>query len=230
MTPEVVVQLIGFTNAKDMWEATHDFFGVRSRAEEDFLRQTFQTTRKGNSNMEDYLRIMKTNADNLGQAESPIPRRALISQVLLGLDEVYNPVIVVIQGKPEISWLDMQSKLLIFEKRLKHQNSQKNIGNIVQNATINMAQSRNNNEPRGSENHQFHGNNRNNFQGHRGGSNNSRGCGRGRGSKSTCQVSGKYRHSAFICYNRFNKEFVSHIAQDREFPFATLFSSAQSVN
>lgn len=44
---------------------------------------------------------MKTNIDNLGQAESPVPLRSLISQLLLGLDEVYNPVIVVIQGKPE---------------------------------------------------------------------------------------------------------------------------------
>ena len=51
--------------------------------------------------MEDYLHIMKTNAENLGQAGSPIPLRSLISQVLLGLDEVYNSV------KPDISWLDM---------------------------------------------------------------------------------------------------------------------------
>lgn len=46
--------------------------------------------------MEDCLQLMKTNADKLGQARSPIPRRAFISQVLLGLDEVYNLVIAVI--------------------------------------------------------------------------------------------------------------------------------------
>ena len=96
MMPEVAIQLMGFTNAKDLWEATQDLFGVQSRAEEDFLRQTFQTTSKGNSKMEDYLIIMKTNADKLGQAGSPVPKRAFISQALLGLDEVYNPVIVVI--------------------------------------------------------------------------------------------------------------------------------------
>ncbi|KAA0051294.1 Retrovirus-related Pol polyprotein from transposon TNT 1-94 [Cucumis melo var. makuwa] len=59
----------------------------------DFLRQTFQTTRKGNLNMEDYLRTMKNNIDNLGQAGSLVPPRALVSQVLLGLYEVYKPVI-----------------------------------------------------------------------------------------------------------------------------------------
>ncbi|KAL0556719.1 hypothetical protein IC582_005235 [Cucumis melo] len=75
------------------------YFGIQSRAEEDFLRQTFQTTRKCNLNMEDYLRTMKNNVDNLGQAGSPVPPRALVSHVLLGLDEVYNPVIVVIQAR-----------------------------------------------------------------------------------------------------------------------------------
>ncbi|KAA0060208.1 Integrase, catalytic core [Cucumis melo var. makuwa] len=122
MTAEVAFQLMGFNTAKDLEEAIQDLFGVQSRGEEDFLRHTFQTTRKGNSKMEDYLRIMKTNAENLGQAGSPIPLRSLISQVLLGLDEVYNP------------------------------NSQKNPGNIVQNATVNMVQNRVNNDARQSGN------------------------------------------------------------------------------
>ncbi|KAA0065902.1 Retrovirus-related Pol polyprotein from transposon TNT 1-94 [Cucumis melo var. makuwa] len=41
----------------------------------------------------------------------------LPEKVLLDLDEVYNLVIVVMQGKPKISWIDMQSELLTFEKR-----------------------------------------------------------------------------------------------------------------
>ena len=123
MVPDVALQLMGFNTAKDLWEAIQNLFGIKSRAEEYFLRHTFQTTREGNYKMEDYLRIMKINADNLGQAGSPVPHRYLISQVLLGLDEVYNPVTAVIQGKPDISWLDMQSELLIFEKFLEHQNS-----------------------------------------------------------------------------------------------------------
>ena len=64
--------------------------------------------------MEKYLHVMKTNVDNLGQASSLVPRRALISQVLLDLNEVYNSVIVVILGKPNISWVDKQSELVIF--------------------------------------------------------------------------------------------------------------------
>lgn len=43
--------------------------------------------------MNDYLRIMKNHADNLEQAENPATSRALVSQILLGLDEGYNPII-----------------------------------------------------------------------------------------------------------------------------------------
>ncbi|TYK22689.1 T3P18.3 [Cucumis melo var. makuwa] len=53
----------------------------------------------------------------------------LLRKVSLGLYKVYNPVTAVIQGKPDIFLLDMQSELLIFEKHLEHQNSQRNPGN-----------------------------------------------------------------------------------------------------
>ena len=96
--------------------------------------------RKGNTKMEKYLCVTKTNVDNLGQAGSLVLKRVLISQVLLRLDDVYSLVIVVIQGKSNISWLNMQSELLILYKRLDHQNSQKNIGNITQSLVVHMVQ------------------------------------------------------------------------------------------
>ena len=45
-----------------------------------------------------------------------------------------------IQGKPEISWLDMQSKILIFLKRLEQQSSQRNTENVVQSPSMYMTQ------------------------------------------------------------------------------------------
>lgn len=59
MISEVAVQLIGFESVKELWEAIQELFGVQSRAEEDYLRQIFQQTRKGNTKMSEYLRIMK---------------------------------------------------------------------------------------------------------------------------------------------------------------------------
>ena len=62
---------------------------------------------------------MKLHSNNLGQANNPILTRALISQVRLEVDEEYNVVVVTLQGKLELSWLQMQSKLLSYEKRLE---------------------------------------------------------------------------------------------------------------
>lgn len=59
--------------------------------------------------MSEYLRLIKMQFHNLGLAGNPVPERALMSQVLLGLDEDYNPVVATIQGKSDINWLDMQS-------------------------------------------------------------------------------------------------------------------------
>lgn len=87
MTPDVATQVMGHQNSKNLWEVIHQLFGVHSKAEEDFLRQVFQQTRKGSMKMSDYLCVMKTNADNLAMAGSPVSDRALVSQVLLGLDE-----------------------------------------------------------------------------------------------------------------------------------------------
>lgn len=130
MISEVAVQLIGFESANELWEAIQELFGVQSRAEEDYLRQIFQQTQKGNTKMSEYLRIMKSHSDNLAQAGSPITTRALISQVLLGLDDEYNRIVVGIQGKPGISWLDMQSKLLSYKKQLGHQKCCENVQHI----------------------------------------------------------------------------------------------------
>lgn len=105
ITPEIATQLMGFERSKDLWDAIQELFGVQSRAEEDYLRQTFQQTRKGNNTMSEYLRLMKMHSNNLGQAGSPGPSKALISQVLLGLDENYNAIVATLQRKPDISWL-----------------------------------------------------------------------------------------------------------------------------
>lgn len=57
---------------------------------------------------------MKSHADNLGQAGSPIPACNFISRVVLGLDEDYNPVVAMIKGRTRILWLEMQAELQVF--------------------------------------------------------------------------------------------------------------------
>lgn len=214
MIPKVATQVMDFETSKNLWEAIQDFFGVQSRVEEDYLRQVFQESRKNNLLMFDYLRLMKNHADNLGQAGSLVTTRNLISQVLLGLDEEYNSVVAMIQGRVNISWSEMQVELLVFEKRLELQNTQKNTTNsLSQTSSVNMVSSRflNSPRPQGVQTNS----NRSNFS-PRGNYNNGgrgRGRGRGRGSgkfnnRPTCQVCGKFGHLALVYYHRFDKEFA----------------------
>lgn len=118
---------MGFEHSKDLWDVIQKLFDIQSRVEEDYLRQTFQQTRKGNNYMTEYLRLMKLHFNNLGQDSSPAPTRAFISQVLLGLDEEYNAIVATLQEKPELSCLQMQLKLHSYEKRLQAQNAQKTV-------------------------------------------------------------------------------------------------------
>lgn len=108
MAAEVATQVLGFENEKDLWGAVQELFGIQSQAEVDYFRQIFQQTHKVSLKMAEYLQVMKTHTDNLGQAGSVVDNRSLVSQVLLELDQEFNPIIVMIQGIPRITWSRMQ--------------------------------------------------------------------------------------------------------------------------
>lgn len=162
---------------------------------------------------------MKSHADNLGQAGSPVSTRNLISQVLLGLDEEYNPVVAMIQGRNGITWSEMQAELLVFEKRLELHNTQKSALTFSHNVSVNMV---NSNNTGGQRNQNYNGNNRQQSyeRGNQRG-NGGRGRGRARGygnfnnNKPICQVCGKTGHTTLACYQRFNKEFSGYQSQNR---------------
>lgn len=92
--------------------------------------------------MSDYLHIMKTHSDNLEQAGSPVSQRALVSQVILGLDEEYNLIVATIQSRMDVKWTDLQSKLLIYEKTLEHHNISKTTS-FGGSTLVNMTRSKN---------------------------------------------------------------------------------------
>lgn len=111
----------------------------------------------------------------------------------------------------------MQAELLVFEKRLELQITQKS-ASFSHNASVNMFNSSGGNQ----RNLSFNSNGRQNSYGRgfqRG--NGGRNKGRARGynnynsNKPICQVCGKPGHVALTCYQRFNKEFSSPQSQNR---------------
>ena len=89
-----------------------------------FYKREFLKMQKGNMKMADYLKAMKKLVDNLALAGHPVSLDDLVSQVLTGLDSVeYNPLVCQIAEKESISWIELQSRLLSYEKRLEQLNA-----------------------------------------------------------------------------------------------------------
>lgn len=68
--------------------------------------------------MEYYLRKVKELADNLLLAGSLISTDDLVTQTLDGLDGEYNPIVVQLAEKENLTWVELQASLLTFESRL----------------------------------------------------------------------------------------------------------------
>ncbi|KAK7310687.1 hypothetical protein RJT34_08347 [Clitoria ternatea] len=77
---------------------------------------------------------MKTLADNLKLAGSPVSTSDLIIRTLAGLDSEYNPIVVQLSDKDNMTWVDLQAQLLTFENRLEQLNS---FSNLTINASAN---------------------------------------------------------------------------------------------
>ena len=89
-----------------------------------FYKREFLKIQKGNMKMADYLKDMKKLVDNLALARHLVSLDDLVSQVLTGLDSAkYNPLVCQIAEKENISWIELQSRLLSYKKRLEQLNT-----------------------------------------------------------------------------------------------------------
>ncbi|CAJ2667558.1 unnamed protein product [Trifolium pratense] len=220
MTIGIATQLLHCETSKQLWEEAQSLAGAHTRSQIIYLKSEFHSTRKGEMKMEDYLIKMKNLADKLKLAGNPISNSDLIIQTLNGLDSEYNPVVVKLSDQTALSWVDLQAQLLTFESRIEQLN---NLTNLTLNATANVA---NKSDHRGNK---FKSNNNwrgSNFKGWRG----SRG--RGRSSKSSCQVCGLSNHIAIDCFHRFDKSYSRSnysADSDKQGPHNALLANQNSV-
>ncbi|PNX82983.1 glutamate receptor [Trifolium pratense] len=126
-------------------------------------------------------------------AGNPVSTSDLIIQTLNGLDSEYNPVVVKLSDQTTLSWVDLQAQLLTFESRIEQLNS---LSNLTLNATANVVNKSDHRGNKFNSNINWRGSN---FRGWKGGS------GRGRSSKTSCQVCGLGNHIAIDkTYSRSN--------------------------
>ncbi|KAK2447644.1 hypothetical protein QL285_006983 [Trifolium repens] len=195
MTTEIATQLLHCETSKQLWDEAQSLAGAHTRSQIIYLKSEFHSIRKGEMKMEDYLIKMKNLADKLKLAGNPISTSDMIIQTLNGLDSEYNPVVVKLSNQTTLSWVDLQAQLLTFESRIEQLN---NLSNLTLNATANVANKYDHRSSKVKSNNNWRGSN---FRGWRGGS------GRGRSSKSPCQVCGLSNHTAIDCFHRFDKNY-----------------------
>ncbi|KAI4299948.1 hypothetical protein L6164_033368 [Bauhinia variegata] len=112
MTIEIASQLIHCKTSKELWTAAKELSGSNTRSRITLLKSEFQRTRKGSMKMEDYLSRMKTIADNLTLAGSPLSILEINSQIFAG-------IVVSLFEKEDLTWVELQATLLTFKNRLE---------------------------------------------------------------------------------------------------------------
>lgn len=91
--------------------------------------------------MHRYLDTMKWYFDNLATASSPMDMRSFVSHVTVGLDEEYNVVVCVMRSK-DLTWSQIQLKLIASEQRHEQLEKFKNVVSVNQ-VSANCAKSEN---------------------------------------------------------------------------------------
>lgn len=120
MTQEVMCQVASCTTPKDVWSLLEQTYVSQSRTRTVNTRIALATTRKGNMIVSEYITKMKSLADDMGSAKQAIDDEELVSYILAGLDEEFNPVVSAIVARVEpVSVRDVRSQLLSFENRME---------------------------------------------------------------------------------------------------------------
>lgn len=119
LTVEIASQVIGCRTSQELWSSIKSLAGAQTHARVTFLKGELHRTRKGNLKMADYLAKMKLVANNLFLAGSPISTNDLVTQTLAGLDIDYNPIVVQLSNKEELTWVELQVALLTYENRME---------------------------------------------------------------------------------------------------------------
>ena len=206
LSESVRIHMVGCVFAYQVWEKIEKFFASQTRARIRQLKTQLCNTKKSGS-MTTYLLNVKKVIDQLAVIGSPVSTDEHIEVLLDGLPAEYNSVVTSIISRLDPYSIDeMEALLLAIESRIEKCNQLKVASsNLALPVQANVAQTSTNSSWQGRGSHsQSRG--RGGFRG-RGRSGHGRGRGDYSGNKPQCQVCGKYGHSAWECYHRFNPHF-----------------------
>ncbi|KAL5822962.1 hypothetical protein ACOSQ4_020862 [Xanthoceras sorbifolium] len=185
----------------EFWRIIETLFSRESLAKVLQVKQQLQSARKGSSSISEFVLRVKGLGTSLRSAGQTVTDQDLLLCVLNGLGHEYDPVVVMLsQQQLTMSLHEAQYMLMIHEQRIEHLNS---VAQLDIQAPVANFVSSNNSGGRSS--------NRGGFNSSSRGNNNSRGRrgrrGRWSNNRPPCQICTRPGHSAFQCYNRFDRSY-----------------------
>lgn len=120
LSRDVLVNVSSCKMAAEAWLVIETSFSSMTKARSVNTRIALATTRKGDLSIAAYASKMRALGDELSNAGKTIDDDELISYILAGLDEDYNPVVTSLVGRVEpLTYTEAYSQLLSFEHRLE---------------------------------------------------------------------------------------------------------------
>ena len=120
--------VINCASSFDVWKTLEKKFGVQSEARVLQLRYELNTLKKESLNVEDYCIKMKSIADKLASAGSPITEKDLMLTILNGLGSGFRDIATFITGS-KMEYDDAYALLLTHETRLEQEQEDKGMFN-----------------------------------------------------------------------------------------------------
>jgi hypothetical protein len=208
LTREILTTVASLRTSAQVWSTLEQMFTCQTRARSVSTRIALHTLKKGNSSVADYYSKVRSLADELGASGVVISDDELVSYILSGLEENYNPVVSAVLAREEpVTPGALYAQLLSHESRLELQSGASNIQ-----FSANMASYGGRNRGRsGSSRGGGQSRGRGRFQGayssNSTGRHNRQDTGN-RSKKPTCQLCFKVGHVVTNCWYRFDENFV----------------------
>jgi hypothetical protein len=101
MTQEVMGPVAAYDTPQEVWSLLEQTYSSQSRARTVDTRIALATTRKDDMSISEYIIKMKSLADEMASAKKNVDDEELVSYILAGLDEEYNPVVFALLARVE---------------------------------------------------------------------------------------------------------------------------------
>ena len=213
LTEKALGSVYGLQSAQEVWFTLGKKYNRVSATRKLDLQRKLQGMTKGQKNMSEYLNGVKSVCDQLDSRGCPLSEQEMVYGVLAGLGKEYESICTVIEHSmdyvPELTYEDAVYKLVNFDDKLQAYNQPPET-----NPHMAFHTGRGYNT-RGRGNYGYRGG----YRGRGANSYSTRGRGfsqqftggssSGNNTRPTCQICGRYGHSAARCYNRFDQDFES---------------------